>query len=282
MLQWKSKLTFCRVFPTKGFDGRRRSWANRESKKHDGAKIPRNIPTIYEHQKYDGEGDVLMLHQRSWPNCMALLNIEVHAYHQRLILLTGLVLNLSVSCENFCSFRYFFYKKNSKKCIPQFCINSNCRSFRLARRKLIIGSYFTNYLKTITHQAACVVPSPPPPPVEMLNKIVIPSMITNDDAVLDLQRCSLLNYASVHYFPQHLFVHCINVFCYSTNKYRKCTMQISENKIFKKLACCSDFMHIKSPWPDLTKVQSLEFFQNVVIPKSCIYQSWLIPPSGPL
>ena len=32
-------------------------------------------------------------------------------------------------------------------------IHSNGQSFSLARRKLIIGSYFTNYSKTITHQA---------------------------------------------------------------------------------------------------------------------------------
>ena len=44
----------------------------------------------------------------------------------------------------------FLLRENSNKCIQHFCIHSNSRSFRLARRKLIIGSYVTNYLKTIT------------------------------------------------------------------------------------------------------------------------------------
>ena len=58
------------------------------------------------------------------------------------------------TCEKISSFCYFFYEKNSlKKCIQHFCIHSNGRSFRLARRKLMNGSYFTNYSKTITHQA---------------------------------------------------------------------------------------------------------------------------------
>ena len=43
----------------------------------------------------------------------------------------------------------FLLRENSKNA---FSIHSNGRSFRLARRKLIIGSYFTNYSKTITHQ----------------------------------------------------------------------------------------------------------------------------------
>ena len=38
-------------------------------------------------------------------------------------------------------------------CIIMLCIHYNGRSFRLTRRKLIIGSYFSNYSKTITHQA---------------------------------------------------------------------------------------------------------------------------------
>ena len=56
------------------------------------------------------------------------------------------------TCENFTSFRYFFYEK-TVKCILHFCIHSNGWSFRLSRRKLIIGYYFTNYSKAITHQA---------------------------------------------------------------------------------------------------------------------------------
>ena len=47
----------------------------------------------------------------------------------------------------------FVLRENSKKCIQHLCIHSNGQSFCLTRRKLIIGSYFTNYSKTITHQA---------------------------------------------------------------------------------------------------------------------------------
>ena len=48
----------------------------------------------------------------------------------------------------------FLLQENSKNAFSIFVfINSNGRSFRLVRRKLIIGSYFTNYSKTITHQA---------------------------------------------------------------------------------------------------------------------------------
>ena len=47
----------------------------------------------------------------------------------------------------------FLLRENSKKCIQHFCIHSNGQSFCLTRRKLIIGSYFTNYSKTITLHA---------------------------------------------------------------------------------------------------------------------------------
>ena len=47
----------------------------------------------------------------------------------------------------------FLLRENSKNAFQHFCIHSNGRSFRLARRKLIIGSYFNNYSKTVTHQA---------------------------------------------------------------------------------------------------------------------------------
>ena len=47
----------------------------------------------------------------------------------------------------------FLLREKSKNAFGNFCIHSYGRSFRLARRKLIIGSYFTNYSKTITHQA---------------------------------------------------------------------------------------------------------------------------------
>ena len=57
------------------------------------------------------------------------------------------------TCENFSSFRYFFYEKTLKMHSAFLYIYFNGRSFRLARRKLIIGSCFTNYSKTITHQA---------------------------------------------------------------------------------------------------------------------------------
>ena len=40
------------------------------------------------------------------------------------------------------------FTRKQQKCIQHFCIHSDGRSFRL-----IIGSYFTNYSKTITHQA---------------------------------------------------------------------------------------------------------------------------------
>ena len=39
------------------------------------------------------------------------------------------------------------FTRKQYKCIHHVCIHSNGRSFRLARRKLIIGSYFTNYSK---------------------------------------------------------------------------------------------------------------------------------------
>ena len=56
------------------------------------------------------------------------------------------------TCENVISFRYFFYEKTVKM-HSAFLYSFYGRSFRLARRKLIIGSHFTNYSKTITHQA---------------------------------------------------------------------------------------------------------------------------------
>ena len=45
----------------------------------------------------------------------------------------------------------FFYEKTVKM-HSAFLYSFYGRSFRLARQKLIIGSYFTNYSKTITHQ----------------------------------------------------------------------------------------------------------------------------------
>ena len=48
----------------------------------------------------------------------------------------------------------FLLRENSKNAFSIFVfILLNGWSFRLARRKLIIGSYFTNYSKTITHLA---------------------------------------------------------------------------------------------------------------------------------
>ena len=48
----------------------------------------------------------------------------------------------------------FLLRENSKNAFSIFVfILSNGQSFRIARRKLIIRSYFTNYSKTITHQA---------------------------------------------------------------------------------------------------------------------------------
>ena len=52
-----------------------------------------------------------------------------------------------------CAHFVISFTRKQLKCIQHFCIHSNGRSFRLARQKLIIGSYFTNYSKTITHQA---------------------------------------------------------------------------------------------------------------------------------
>ena len=54
------------------------------------------------------------------------------------------------TCGNFSSFRYFFYEKTvniHSAFIFVFILMAGV--FRLA----IIGSYFTNYSKTITHQA---------------------------------------------------------------------------------------------------------------------------------
>ena len=51
------------------------------------------------------------------------------------------------TCENFSSFRYFFYEKTVIFSSFVFILMSG------ARRKLIIESYFTDFSKTITHQA---------------------------------------------------------------------------------------------------------------------------------
>ena len=59
---------------------------------------------------------------------------------------------IKLTCEKSSSFRYFFYEK-TVKLHSAFLCSFYGRSFRLAIRKLIIGSYFTNYSKTITHQA---------------------------------------------------------------------------------------------------------------------------------
>ena len=47
----------------------------------------------------------------------------------------------------------FLLWKNIKNAFSIFVFILMAGVFRLARRKLLIGSYFTNYSKTITHQA---------------------------------------------------------------------------------------------------------------------------------
>ena len=57
------------------------------------------------------------------------------------------------TCENVRLFRYFFNEKTVKMHSAVLVFILMAGILRLARRKLIIGSYFTNYSKTITHQA---------------------------------------------------------------------------------------------------------------------------------
>ena len=47
---------------------------------------------------------------------------------------------INPTCENFGSFRFFFYSKNAFSIFVLILMD-------------LIGSYFTNYSKTITHQA---------------------------------------------------------------------------------------------------------------------------------